>query len=87
MRLIPQSEIEMYLREEMVLALGEVGPQASAAIPLLVALLTNPDEESSVQVAAALTLGKLGPDAVKELAKEFGNPNAVTRLNGRSREP
>lgn len=80
MRLIPVSEIEMYLRQELVLALGEVGPQAAAAIPLLVSLLTNPNEESSIQVAAALTLGKLGPNAVTALGKEFDNLNTTTRL-------
>ena len=46
MRLIPQSEIELYLREEMVLALGEIGPQDSVATDSLVGLLSYPHEES-----------------------------------------
>ena len=65
------------------LALGKIGPDAKAAVPLLTKLLK--DEERQVQVAAIHALGGIGPDskpAVPAL-REFSSRTA-RRWFGRS---
>ncbi len=80
LRLLEQKEVSPYRRQELVLTLGEVGAGDPSAISAAVGILTNPEEDSSVQVAAALTIGKLGSAAVAALAKEFRDIRPETRL-------
>jgi esterase/lipase superfamily enzyme/HEAT repeat protein len=80
LRLLDEKEISTSRRQELVLALGEVGAGDPGAISTAVGILTNPEEDSSVQVAAALAIGKLGPAAVGVLAKELSDSRPETRL-------
>jgi HEAT repeat protein len=58
------------LRSEIVLALGELGPLANAAVPKILKYFESNDELKDEKFAASIgsTIGKIGPDAVKSLA-------------------
>jgi HEAT repeat protein len=57
------SEAPMQLRWEAALTLGAVGPRAGSAVPDLVRILEDPDENDRLRWFAAQALGRLGPEA------------------------
>ena len=65
--------------EATIRALGNIGPSAHAATPLLIGRLTDADESESVQVAAAVAIGKLGPDSVRALGGQLEHPDPSVR--------
>lgn len=63
------------------LALGEIGPQAKAAVPNLIKSLT--DDRPEVRLQAALALAEIGPDAkpaAGELIKLLNDPFESVRV-------
>jgi esterase/lipase superfamily enzyme/HEAT repeat protein len=66
-------------RQSAVRALGEIGPRANESLPLLIEQLTAIDEYASVQVAAAVAIGNLGPDSVQALAEQLKHPETYVR--------
>jgi HEAT repeat protein len=58
-------------RRTIVQALGNIGPAANQATARMIECLTELEEFESVQVAAARTLGKLGPNSVIALAERL----------------
>lgn len=67
-------------RQEIIRALGNIGPPARQATPRLIACLTDDDEFESVQVTAARTLARFGPQAVRSLADQLDHPHWGVRL-------
>jgi HEAT repeat protein len=65
-------------REEAAKALGEIGPDAKAAVPALVAAVTR-DEESSVRKASGEALAAIGADAVPELLPFLNDSDSTVR--------
>src|SRR5438874_1724976 len=65
------------VRYEAITALAEYGPDAADAVPILVKLLEEPNEE--LRVAATLTLGKIGKSAVAPVAALLNNPDVDIR--------
>lgn len=61
-------ETSDFERQQIIQSLGNIGPAASPATSRLIECLTDVDEFESVQVAAAKTLARLGPESVSELA-------------------
>jgi esterase/lipase superfamily enzyme len=61
-------------------ALGQIGSPAKSATPALIQLLTNPEIEETIHVAAAAAIGKLGPPAVSALADHLDKSEAETDL-------
>ena len=66
-------------RQTVVQAIGKIGPPAQAAVPKLVDRLTDSDEFEFVQVAAALAIADIGPEAVRSLAVQLDHPELVVR--------
>lgn len=63
------------------LALGEIGPQAKAAVPALIKVLA--DDRPEVRLQATIALAEIGPDAkpaVGELVKLLADPFDSVRL-------
>src|SRR5262249_20754442 len=65
------------VRYEAITALAEYGPDAGEAVPILVKLLVEPNEE--LRIAATLTLGKIGKSAVAPVAVLLNNPDVDIR--------
>jgi len=68
------------VRQNAALALGEVGPEAKAAVPALAEALRDP--EWVVRRQAAVALGRLGPDArpaVPALQRLTHDANSLVR--------
>ncbi len=64
------------LRMQAIMTLGEIGPDAKAAAPILIKSLS--DSENSVRYAAAYAIGKIGlKDATSELAKQLDNKDPL----------
>jgi HEAT repeat protein len=55
--------------------LGQIGPDAKAAIPALAALLKKPEESGSYYMIV-YALGRMGPDALPALGEAVRSPNA-----------
>jgi esterase/lipase superfamily enzyme/HEAT repeat protein len=70
------SDIE---RQSIVEAIGNIGPAANPATSRLIKCLTENEELESVQVAAARSLVKLGPDSVIALAEQLEHPRNEVR--------
>lgn len=58
-----KSDPDGAMRTRAASALGEIGPQAKAAVPVLVNTLKN----TTARIEAATALGKIGPDAKEAL--------------------
>lgn len=65
-------------------SIGRIGPTARQAVPALIALLSNDEEEDHVLSAAAEALGLIGPDskaAVLVLQQRLKHPNWYVRVS------
>jgi HEAT repeat protein len=69
-------ELQKAQAASIIDAIGNLGPQASGALPVLVPLLTGSDR--SLSESAAEALGEMGPEAAPAV------PELVTLLRGRS---
>jgi HEAT repeat protein len=58
-----------------IATLGQIGPDAKAAVPLLAAMLKKPEESGSYYMISQ-ALGRMGPDALPALGEALKNPNA-----------
>lgn len=66
------------LRQNSAWALGQLGPKAISAAPLLVAALDK-DHDPGVRMLAAEALLAMGPDATREVLAALHNPNDKVR--------
>ena len=64
-------------RSRAATALGQIGPEAKAAVPALAQVLK--DDDSSIRTAAARALGNIGTAAVPALLKALQNDDARVR--------
>jgi HEAT repeat protein len=69
-----------FVRGWTAFALAEIGPEAAAAVPALVATLKKPDEVEFVRRQVASALGRIGSKAVPELIEVLANDNERVRL-------
>jgi HEAT repeat protein len=70
----------MNTQRDIAEVLAEIGPEASAAVPAIIALADDP---RSVQMVFSKTLGRIGPsakEAVPLLEKKLGSEDARLRL-------
>ena len=65
-------------RADAFTALGDLGPKAEAAIPVLAALLTGVDEEQ--RILATLALGKIGKASLPAAVKLLDHEDETTRF-------
>ena len=73
------------IRAKAIYVLGEVGPEAGAVAPDLLAILKD-DPQSFIRMYAAMTLGKIGPDPIvldglKDAAKNDKDPDVCWAAN------
>lgn len=71
------------LRVEAIDAIGEIGPAAKSAVPMLVEALK--DENESIRKGASDSLGKMGPSALAAtdaLSKLLNDENLDVRISG-----
>src|SRR5205085_8420510 len=67
-------DADLGVRSEAVAALGEIGPAARAAIPALLAATEQADYEF-IEPLVAITLGKIGKEAVPALTEALAAKN------------
>src|SRR5438128_5082049 len=68
------------VRYDAITELAEYGSRAKAAVPALVRILQEPNEE--LRVATALTLGKIGKAAVAPVTELLSHPDTDIRFYG-----
>ncbi len=77
------SDPDAELRSDAAWTLGQIGPTAKGAVPVLTGLLA--DKNSKVRECAAYALGRIGPDAktaVPALIESLKDKEHAVRLNG-----
>lgn len=67
------------IREQAAAQLGQLGPQAHAAVEPLISALSH--EDPYLRGAAAVALGRIGDAAVPALTRALGSDNAELRLS------
>jgi HEAT repeat protein len=55
------------LREQAVVALGSIGPDAEAAVPKLIALVKDKNQSVGLRLSAAKALGEVGPESANSV--------------------
>jgi esterase/lipase superfamily enzyme/HEAT repeat protein len=77
--LLNEPNLDNERKQELILAIGEIGYEAQPAVSMLLEILVNQDQSESVQVAAALAIGNIGSEAVNTMAEQLQKPDAATR--------
>jgi HEAT repeat protein len=65
-------------------AIGEIGPGAKSAIPVLIKMLNDTGLDSNVGLAATDAFGRIGPEAIPYLMKALKDKDNETRSNAAS---
>lgn len=65
-------------------AIGEIGPAARSAIPVLIKMMNDTGLDSNVGMAATDAFGRIGPEAIPYLMKALKDRDVETRSNAAS---